>query len=173
MQKRPVGITILAVLYIIGGVGIFAVQLFMGGAISQVFDLFGISSMLAVVAILFLGGSALAAGVGMLLGKKWAWWLGAFYLMYAVARNINAIIMIPTLLEQFGTPEAGVAKYYIKHGGRIIIHSLLVLYFFKSNVEAYFQVENVNAWMRVFKLIGATVTIMGAAIVSSILSRGG
>jgi hypothetical protein len=48
-----------------------------------------------------------------------------------------------------------------------------VLYFFKSNVEAYFQVENVNAWMRFFKLIGATVTIMGAAIVSSILSRGG
>jgi hypothetical protein len=77
------------------------------------------------------------------------------------------------LVEQIEAPESGLVKYYIKHGGRIILHSILVLYFFKSNVEAYFQVENLNAWKRFFKLVGTTVIAFGAAIVSSILSRGG
>jgi hypothetical protein len=173
MRKRPIGISILAVLYIIGGIGVLGIQLFMGGVLTQAFNLIGISSISAVISLLFLGILGLAAGIGMWLGKKWGWWLGAFYLMYSVARNINALIIIPNLVEQFGTPESGLAKYYIKHCGRIILHSLLVLYFFKSNVEVYFQVENLNVWKRFLKLFGATITAMGAAIVSSILSRGG
>ncbi len=173
MRKRPIGVSILAVLYIIGGIGVLGIQLFMGGALAQAFNLIGISSISAVISILFLGILGIAAGIGMWSGKKWGWWLGAFYLMYSVERNINALIIIPCLVEQFGTPESGLVKYYIKHGGRIILHSLLVLYFFKSNVEAYFQVDNLNAWKRFFKLAGATVIAFGAAIVSSILSRGG
>ena len=165
MQTRPIGISILSVLYIIGGIGtlgitILNIQVLMGGTASQVFDKLEVSSIYAVISILFLGILGLAGGIGMWCGKKWGWWLGAFCLMYSVARNINALIMLPILAEQFGAPEAGLAKYYIKHGGRIVINSLFVLYFFKSNVEAYFQVERLNAWKRFFQLLGATVGII-------------
>ncbi len=109
----------------------------MGRTLSQVFSQQGFSSILAAISILFLGILGLAGGIGMWSGKKWGWWLGAFYLTYSVARNLNALIMIPEIVEQFGVPESGLTKYYIKHGGRVIIHSFLVLYFFNSNVEVF------------------------------------
>ncbi len=119
------------------------------------------------VAILFLGVVALAAGIGMWRGKSWGWWLGAFYLMYSVARNISAIVTLPIIVGQFELPEAELAENYIKYAGRIVIHSLLVLYFFKANVEAYFNVDHINAWRRFFTLLVATVVITGAAMMLS------
>ncbi len=165
MQTRPIGISILSVLYIIGGIGglgitILNIQALMGDTASQTFDKLGVSSIYVVISFLFLGILVLAGGIGMWCGKKWGWWLGALYLMYSVARNIDALIMIPIVAERFSIPEAGLAQYYIKHGGRIVINLLFVLYFFKSSVEAYFQVERLNARKRFFKLLGATVGIV-------------
>jgi hypothetical protein len=61
MRKRPIGVSILAVLYIIGGIGVLGIQLFMGGARAKAFNLIGISSISAVISILFLGILGLAA----------------------------------------------------------------------------------------------------------------
>ena len=54
MRKRPIGISILAVLYIIGGIGVLGIQLFMGGALTQAFNLIGISSISAVSIKIFI-----------------------------------------------------------------------------------------------------------------------
>ena len=170
MKERPIGISILSVLYILGGLAILVMQLFLSGAISEGMESIGISGLYSLFAIGFLGFLGLSAGIGMWTGKRWGWYLGTFYLLYSVARSTNAILMIPSLVEQFGAPEGGVDKYYIKYGGRIFFHSLLTLYFFKGNVVEFFGVGNTNPWKRFGILFGATVFFLIVMTIISIMS---
>lgn len=167
-MKRPVGITILATLNLIGGVAILAMQVVLAVRMTDAIEGVGISPIQAHVALAFLGALGLVAGVGMLLGRRWGWWLGAFYLTYSVARNTNALISLPDLAEQFGVPPEKAVTHFVKFGGRVIIHSLLCWYFFTPKVEAYFQVGAVGRWKRLAALVGATIAVLGAFLVSSL-----
>ena len=87
----------------------------------------------------------------MWLGKKWGWFLGAFYYAYSVVRNLNALIMIPGLLgsvppEELAEATRGPSYYYAKHGSRVVVHALIYLYFFKRNVRDYFCLSRHRKW---------------------------
>lgn len=158
-KDRPTGISILAVLYLIGGASVLAAQIFLSGLITKGASAIGVSNVHAMLGFAFLGTIGVVSAIGMWTGKKWGWWLGAFYLFYSVARNAEAFLMIPTLLESLGMPEGGVTKHYVKHGGRVIIHSLLILYFFKSSVVDYFGVGAMGPWRRFSILLAATIAV--------------
>ena len=173
MNKRPVGVSILAVLYVTGGLGTLAIQILFSSSLLGAAEFLGVSSLLTMVHFAFLGALGLAAGIGMWTGRKWGWWLGALYLLYSIARDTNALFTISDLVREYGEPEAGATRIYVKHAGRIIVNSLLILYFFKSNVVEYFQVAGIGTRKRFLALVGTTIGIVAIFAVGSLLASAG
>ncbi len=159
-MKRPVGITILAVLYLIGGVAVLGLQLAMAPKLIAGFERSGIPAIQAHVALGFLGMLGVAGGVGMIRGKPWGWWLGAFYLTYSVARSAHALLLLPRIAAQFNASADLLAPHYVKFGGRIVVHSLICWYFFTSGVEEFFAVAGTPRWKRLVLLIAATLGVV-------------
>lgn len=156
-MKRPVGISILALLYFVGGIGILGLQIVFHRQLADGLGSIGASVVVAYVGIFFLAAIGIAAGIGMWLGKTWGWWLGAFYLTYSVARSISALFSLPGLIEAVGEPSGGAGRHYFKFGGRIVVHSLICWYFFTPKVEGYFGVAGVPRKKRLAGLVSATV----------------
>jgi hypothetical protein len=158
-MKRPTGIWILAALYGVGSIFLIATQLAMARHMADGFEELGFSVLGAHLSIAFLGILGLTAAVGMWRGKRWGWWLGAFYMAYSVTRNLNALVTIPMIVQQFDVPASGVAKYYVKFGGRVIIHSLVCWYFFSPRVESYFEMETSSKIRRLLILVSSAIVV--------------
>lgn len=158
-MKRPLGISILTVLYFLGGAAMLIMQLGFASRFSEGFGAIGVSAIAAHLAVGFLALLGLGAGYGMWTAKRWGWWLGSFYLTYSVARSANALITLHGLLENAGISSAEAAPHFIKFTGRIIVHSLICWYFFSEGVERYFQVFGTSRLKRLAKLVGATLAV--------------
>lgn len=161
-NHRPLGVSILAVLHLLGGALLFVVQFLLFanlGAVEQALDSIGMPPLLLVVGVIFLSLLTLASGVGMWMGRRWGWWLAAFYYVYSVFRNATAIVTIMMVADQFAGARRGVDYYLIKHGGRIIVHALLFLYFFKGNVLEFFDLESLNKPKAIGILVGICLAI--------------
>ncbi len=166
MSKRPVGVTIFAVLHLVGGVLLVGVLLF-GlpmlfanlDRVTQVLDKIGVPPILLVASLLFLTGISLASGIGLWLGTRWGWWCTTFFYVYSITRNANALLTVSFFADALEGGSRGPEYYYAKFGGRVIIHFLFFLYFFKANVLEYFGMENLHKWKAVGILILITGTI--------------
>lgn len=165
MNDRPVGITILCILHFLGGVGLLVLQLFFSNNLNQLSNNLGYSSVLILISVLFLGLIAIMSSVGMWLGKPWGWWLGAFYYLYAIARYGNSLIAAFQMSEQLSTSPRGATYFISRDIGRIIVHGLIVLYFFKENVIRYFMSTNFSKKKAASILAGS---IFGFIIVASL-----
>lgn len=88
-------IAIAAVIVLVAQVALFS-------RLDDVSSLIGVSSYFFQAAVTFLGVLSLATAVGMFLGKKWGWWLALFYFAYEITRNMNAMLSIPSIVEQYG-----------------------------------------------------------------------
>jgi len=159
MNERPVGISILAVLHAIGGVGLLVLQVvfFLVPPVSESASSVGISPAVLAIGFMLLAGLGLSSGIGMWLGTRWGWWCGALYYVYSVARNFNAFLLVADLAEGPRSRE----YYSAKFGGRVIVNFLIFLYFFKSNVLAYFGMTGFGKLKAVGILIAITATIFG------------
>lgn len=156
-RKRPVGIVVLSVLHITGGIlgGLIVLALMIRFAgdkeLNRALDESGIPPALLIVGIIVLFSLAIASGFGMWRGAKWGWYLGSFYYLYGIARNLNALLMVVMLMSQLPAEELdaggrGPGYYLVKHGVRSIIYLLIYLYFFKSNVRAFFDLSEQKKW---------------------------
>jgi len=176
-KKRPVGISILAVLNIVGGVlgaivGIFLViQLGKNPEVQQGLAMIGLPPALLKVAYFLIFGLAIASGIGMWKGRKWGWYLGSFSYMYSIVRNANALVTLPLLMnsippEDLANMDRDPSYYYVKHGSRVIVSFLVYLYFFKGNVREFFSLTEQKKWKPILAEIGICIGI--AAVVSMI-----
>ncbi|MHC4876534.1 MAG: hypothetical protein ACYTGL_08545, partial [Planctomycetota bacterium] len=167
------GVTILAVLHLVGGVLLLVGQVMLLAnldRVSQGLNGVGIPPALLVMGVMLLAGIALASGVGMWLGTRWGWWCAAFYYVYSVARNANAFLMVSDLADGLEGGSRGPGYYYAKFGGRVVIHLLLLLYFFKDNVLEYFEAQDQHKGKAIGILIGVTAAIFGISSGISALS---
>ncbi|QEG02806.1 hypothetical protein Mal15_69270 [Stieleria maiorica] len=114
----------------------------------------GIPYVLLVIGVMFLAILTIASGVGMWMGTKWGWWLASFYYVYGIFRNGSALFTVVTMADQLEGGTRGPEYYMTKHGVRIVIHCLLVLYFFKPNVLEFFDMTTVNKARAVGVLVG-------------------
>jgi hypothetical protein len=159
MKKRPIGISILAVLGILGGIAILVMQIFTAKHYDTAAEYSGVSAISMLVNLTILGIWGLLSGIGMWIGKKWGWWLGATYISYSVLRNANALLTISEIVAQNPDQSIDATKYYIKHIGRVIIHSFIACYYFKANVLEFFGFPTERKWKRILAYIGATLLI--------------
>lgn len=134
-MKRPVGVTILAILAIIYGV--FSLLLALLGLLGSALLASGISAttikysaetlVYATISDVVLGALYLAFGIGALQLKGWAWTTGVVALALDVVRTIVGIV-----LQGFGASRIVVAVI------TIVILLVVLWYLFRPNVRAAF-----------------------------------
>ncbi len=174
MNNRPVGVSILAVLHLVGGVLLLGAQVLLLqnlDHVSQGINVVGIPPILLVVGVMLLAGIALASGIGMWLGTRWGWWCATFYYVHSIARNANALLMLSNFADELAGGSRGPGYYYAKFGGRVIMHFLLLMYFFKSNVLQYFGMDEVHKEKAVGKLITVTAAISGLSTAIALIAE--
>lgn len=167
MNKRPTGITILSILALTGGIGMILTQIIFHSNLYDLSTDLGISSIVLFLSVLSLGLLSISSGIGMWLGKKWGWWLGTFYYVYAVLRYVNSIITITNTSDHLEYSAHGIENYIIKHMVRIVIHTLIFLYFFKDNVMEYFNLLHYSKIKSALIVIGLGVGIFGTISIMS------
>lgn len=177
--KRPVGITILAILFLVGGIGIVAlgVGLFLflpsdDGGIDRVLDVLGANRLSLFLGFGVLAALGIAGGVGMLRGAAWGWWIGGFYSVYAIARNAMAALALPEIAESaaaLGEPDPDLTKHYIKFIGRVVINLLLVLYFYRLKVLSYFGLVGLSRMKAIGTQVLVCLLLTGAFVLLSML----
>jgi len=164
VSDRPVGITLLSILHTIGGSILLVVVLShlpSANETEEALQSVGSSAWLVSFAGLFLAFLALGSGIGMFLRTRWGWWLAAFYYVHSILRSLSALANIISMLDEWeGTrsPE----HYYVKHAGRIVLNSLILMYLFQGHVLRFFHPGRLPK----AKIIGALV---GAALAVSVL----
>ncbi|EMI47185.1 putative membrane protein [Rhodopirellula sp. SWK7] len=164
--ERPVGVSVLAVLHILGGLVLFGVQFLMFARLDSMEEslrAMGIPPVLVIVGVMFLSVLTIASGIGMWMGTRWGWWLAAFYYVYGVLRNASALYTVVSMADQLEGTARGPEFYMIKHSVRIVIQSLLLMYFFKGNVLDYFDLSTLKKGKALGILVGICGTI-GAAL---------
>lgn len=167
-QVRPKGIAILACLHLFGGIVLLFAQFELlnrlGRPESGLAEL-GISMMAVIFGALFVSALCILSGFGMRYGKQWGWWCGAFYYVYSVFRNGAALLTVVVMADQLQGGSRTLDYYIVRHGARIAVQTLIYIYFFKSNVLAFFGMQSVRKVRATATLIGICVAISIAATV--------
>jgi hypothetical protein len=137
--KRPVGVTILAILAIIGGVLSLLLALFgalgTGLAASGALATSGATApatgvlAFATASLAILGILYLAFGIGALMLKGWAWTLGVIALVLGIISNL-----VSPLINGNGYTGSAITNIIIS----IVVEGLLLYYLFRPNVRAAF-----------------------------------
>lgn len=156
---RPLGVSILAILLVIGGVILLGTQLLAFSKLNEASSLIGVSSYFFQAAIGFLGLIGISAAVGMWLGKKWGWWLALFYFAYAVTRNVNVLFSISSIADQYGVPTEQMTTNYIKYGIRILWNCFLLFYLCRETASTYFKTFDVNKWKSLSIVFGICIAL--------------
>ena len=175
---RPVGVAILAWLQMVCGGACLVIGIMLlltAKDYRQEIDVMasiGIPTVMLGPVTTLIGALSLSAGIGMWLGKRWGWFLSALLFAYGVSRNFVALLTIPGLIASMPTEVIaeithGPAYYYFKHVTRVIVQGLLYLYFFRKNVQAYFDVKYVRKWKPVAIQWAACVVVVGLCTLSA------
>ncbi|URJ46522.3 hypothetical protein MF628_001067 [Paenibacillus polymyxa] len=144
--ERPLGVSISAILLIFNGALLLVTQLLTLNALNEASTLVGICRGMFQGFIALLGLAGTTAGVGMLFGKKWAWWLAVFYFTYETMHYTCAILFIPDVPPTLGGVQLNTALYYVKYGMRIIWNLLFTLFMCRSKVTGFFQTSESSKW---------------------------
>ena len=163
--ERPLGVTLLAILQLIGGVLFLGVQfliLIKFNAMNDILRPAGMSLVLLSLGVMLLATLSIASGIGMWLGAKWGWWLASFYYVYGIFRGGTALYTIVTLADKLQGGSRGPEYYIAKHSVHIIVYLLLLLYLFKDEVLEFFGLDGLSKGKAVGVLIGSGLLITGA-----------
>jgi len=171
---RPVGLSILAILHVINGVLLFGTQFPMFTNLQEMegsLRSIGIPQVLPIVDVMLMAILAIASGVGMWIGTKWGWWLASFSYVYSIFRNGSALLAIVAMADQLEGDSRGPEYFMIKHGGRIIVHAMLFLYFFKGNVLENFGLETLSKAQAIGILVGICIAITAVTSAIGLISN--
>jgi hypothetical protein len=115
MQKdRPLGVTILSILAILGGIGF----LISGSA---AFALVPLAGIIIGGALILIGLAYFVMAYGLWKGKKWAW---------TITLILSIIGIILGILSLFGGNMGAIFQ--------ILINAIVIYYLYRPNVKAYF-----------------------------------
>lgn len=137
IKKRPTGVTVIAILIIIGGIllllaGIAGVVV---GSLS-ISEIIGLGFVIIGAIILAVGIGYLVVSYGLLKGKKWSWTITVILLFIGIAINVVSIIIFG-----YFTFDTDTSTFLTTNSGSIagIIISVIILYYlYRPHVKSYF-----------------------------------
>lgn len=165
---RPAGVSIVAVIMIIGSGLLLITQLGNLGRLNDAAVELGLSSLLLQAGIGFLGLLGVAASVGLWFGKKWGWWLALFYFAYAITRNINVLISISSIAELYDVTGSEMGTHYVKYGIRMAWNGALLYYLCSENSSQYFGTAETKKWKAVLLVFALCLPLY---VVGALLGR--
>lgn len=176
VKDRSLGVMLLTILNLLGGILLAGMLIF--GAfffrweehreqIKQVLEAFGVPLWLVIASFIFLAVLALMAGIEMWRGSRWGWRLGSFGYAYAILCAANGLLFVHQFAstmppEELAAMPGGIGRQYTKFAGRLVVSTLLYLYFFKKNVREYFGLGQANPWKAVGWQFGACAALFVA-----------
>jgi|SRR3989339_995066 len=173
MNKRPVILTILAILHVAGGalafIAIPILVVVYQYKKEEAPENFSSIVFLLLVSILLLAILALVSGIGMLRRKKWGWWVGVLYSIYGIVRNVSALITMSGFGADFEEPPKGMEYYYFKHSFRVLVYALIVLYFFRGSVLEYFGLKQQSKTKAVIILFTIALIFWGGLAATQLI----
>lgn len=137
IKKRPTGVTVIAILIIIGGIllllaGIGGVAV---GSLS-ISQIIGLGFVIIGAILLAVGIGYLVVSYGLLKGKRWSWTITVVLLFIGIAINVVSIIIFGYL-----TFDTDTSSFLTSNSGSIagIIISVIILYYlYRPHVKSYF-----------------------------------
>jgi len=150
MKKRPILVSILAVLSIIAGIPsalICLIFLLIRDEMITGIPMDGTLLDLLLLSLFVFSVISLAAGIGIWNGKKWGWWLVQFSSVYYILRSFS-------MFKQEITEET-----YLRTAISIL-DIFLLWYFFRPNVLAYFNMQKIKKIKALLILIGIYIAFM-------------
>ena len=137
IKKRPTGVTVIAILIIIGGIllllaGIAGVVV---GSLS-ISQIIGLGFVIIGAIILAVGIGYLVVSYGLLKGKRWSWTITVVLLFIGIAIDVASIIIFG-----YFTFDTDTSSFLTTNSGSIagIIISVIILYYlYRPHVKSYF-----------------------------------
>lgn len=136
IKKRPTGVTVIAILIIIGGILLLLAGI-AGVAVGSLFisQIVGLGFVIIGAIILAVGIGYLVVSYGLLKGKRWSWTITVILLFIGIAINVVSII--------FGSFAINMdtSSFLTTNSGSIvgIIISVIILYYlYRPHVKSYF-----------------------------------
>ncbi len=155
MGKRPIGVIILAGLHLLGGVAItVSLAMSLRESPAKLFE--GMAPVFAVFTFALTGAFNMGAGAGLLMGRKWGWVLSFFFLSLMLLRNLTKVFLVPVMAQL--KPASEIDAAYSSFAIVILVQGLIMLYYFKSNVAEFFDLErNVRIRLAIWTVVAALV----------------
>lgn len=119
MTERPLGVTILGILWILTGL-MWLILAFLGGAVLTIIGLEALGAIIGVL-LFILGIIDIFLGIGCFMGWGWVWIIGVIFMV------INILVGLVILFLDVVTGLVA-----------IIIAVIILWYLFQPNVKAYF-----------------------------------
>ncbi len=119
MSERPLGVTIIGILWILSGLMWF-VAAFLGGALLAVIGLGALGAIVGVI-LFIIGIIDILLGIGSFKGWSWVWLIGVIFMV------INLLIGLVSL---FSSPGTGIIT--------IVIAAIVLWYLFQPQVKSFF-----------------------------------
>lgn len=120
MSDRPLGVTIIGILWILAGLG-WVVMAGFGGAALAVIGLGALGAAVGVILVI-IGLLFIFLGIGCFKGWSWVWPIGVI---------LTIIVLIINLLSIIASPAAAIIG--------IIIDIIILWYLFQPQVKAWFH----------------------------------
>ena len=176
-RRRPIGISILAVLHFAGSLALGALWIWLCTLDDTEQWLFekglSLAAFMAIGAVCTVLG--IATGIGMWRGAKWAWWLASFYYFSILFGNLCQLLLIlPLKARLLELDEIGLEA--TRHGLRAFILLLFVAYLFRTHVLEYFGLASIRKLKAIAILFGMTILFlvgMTLLIAVHVISRRG
>lgn len=165
--KRPIGVTIISILTIIGGIllvfgglSLLAFGAFFTAVPTETLltedqqlqpqqsqnaaELQALSQFFGSIGIV-IGSIVLAVGIGYLIvsygllkGKGWAWIVTIILTIIAIITQVTSVISTSTLTQSLTTDIAALVSGIISHIIGIAINGVILYYLYRPNVKAFF-----------------------------------
>ena len=159
-RPRPGWVTLLAVLNILGGLGMLLLATACQPALRE---LSGASEEIGLplagmrMAVPIFGVVQFSAGIGLWTGVRWGWWLAAFSYFFSSLRRIATAVALVLLMDRIQLDPQLVVRNVGRTIGGVSINALILVYLFSGKVLGYFGMEELRKLRAVAILLGITM----------------
>jgi tetratricopeptide (TPR) repeat protein len=163
-SKRPPFVTVISILLFVFGIQ-YIVSLIFFRNFSIGAELIGYNPNILLINIIISCIWSIAAGIGMLLGKKWGWWLGVLFFLNQIARQVNSLFTMGSISGELGFFQNPIIQ--------IILSLPTIIFLFQKLILKYFKLDKFPKWKSSLILISSSIIIFLVFTILSLLFRTG